>query len=174
MQIGLPARPRAVAIPGDSVLKPLYGGADLADAYAITLSDNASDDIEVLARAVLAHPAGWIRVLLRLRDAAMGLFGVKSTREIGATARARGDVIGFFPVLARHERELVVGEGDRHLDFHGSLIVRPDGAGGREIVMTTVVHCHNMLGRSYLRAIGPFHRAVVKANLAGAVQVLGR
>ena len=41
----------AVPVPSDSVLAPLYVGADLQDAFAIHLPTGASDDLEVLARA---------------------------------------------------------------------------------------------------------------------------
>ena len=43
---------RAVPVPSDSVLAPLYVGADLVDAFAIYLPAGASDDLEVLARAL--------------------------------------------------------------------------------------------------------------------------
>jgi len=43
---------RAVPVPSDSVLAPLYVGADLVDAFAIQLPAGASDDLEVLARPV--------------------------------------------------------------------------------------------------------------------------
>ena len=42
-------RARAVPVPSDSVLAPLYVGADLLDAFAIRLPVGASDDLEVLA-----------------------------------------------------------------------------------------------------------------------------
>lgn len=38
-------------------------------------------------------------------------------------------------------------------------------AGGRELVVVTVVHCHNRLGRAYLALIAPFHRVIAQANL---------
>src|SRR4051812_18379064 len=59
----------AVPVPSESVLAPLYVGADLLDAFAIHLQVGASDDLEVLARAAFERPAGWIRALTRLRDA---------------------------------------------------------------------------------------------------------
>ena len=40
---------RAVPVRSDSVLAPLYVGADLLDAFAIHLPAEASDDLEVLA-----------------------------------------------------------------------------------------------------------------------------
>lgn len=62
---------RAVPMPGNSVLAPLYAGADLLDAFAIRLPAGASDDLEVLARAGFERPAGWIRALTRIRDVVM-------------------------------------------------------------------------------------------------------
>lgn len=71
-------------------------------------------------------------------------------------------------MLSQSANELILGEEDRHLDFRGAALVRA-GADRRELVVVTVVHCHNALGRGYLLAIGPFHRAIVKASLARAV-----
>ena len=160
----------AVPVPSDSVLAPLYVSADLLDAFAIHLPAGASDDLEVLARAGFERPAGWIRALTRLRDAVMATVGVKSSRAIGAAAAARGSVIGYFPLLSKSAGELVVGEDDRHLDFRVAILLRTGAGGGRELVVVTVVHCHNRLGRTYLAAIAPFHRAIARANLEQAAR----
>jgi hypothetical protein len=144
---------RAVAIPSDSALAPLYAGADLLDAFAIPLPSGASDDPEALARVAFERQAAWIRALTWLRDAAMATVGVRSSREIGAAAAARGlPVIGYFPVLSKSAQEMVVGGDDSHLDFRVAVLVRPDAHGGRELVVVTVVHCHNRLGRAYRTA----------------------
>src|SRR5215471_17757470 len=58
---------RAVPMPSNSVLAPLYASADLLDAFAIQLPAGASDDLEVLARAALERQAWWIRALTRVR-----------------------------------------------------------------------------------------------------------
>src|SRR5262245_24218976 len=154
----------AVLVPSDSVLAPLYVGADLLDAYAIALPVGATDDLEVLARAGFERQAWWIRALTRVRDAMMAPVGVKSSRAVGAAAAARGPVIGFFPLLSKSAKELVVGEDDRHLDFRVAILLRTGAAGGRELVVVTVGHCHNRLGGTYLAVIAPFHRVVARAR----------
>ena len=165
-------RAHAVPVPSDSVLAPLYVGADLLDAFAIHLPAGASDDIEVLASITFERQAGWIRALTWMRDAVMTTVGVKSSRAIGVAAAARGPVIGYFPVLSKSAGELVVGADDRHLDFRAAILLRTVAAGGRELVVVTVVHCHNRLGRTYLAVIAPFHRTILRANLERAVRVM--
>ncbi|MGO8175049.1 DUF2867 domain-containing protein [Rhizobium ruizarguesonis] len=163
---------RAVPMPGNSVLAPLYAGADLLDAFAIRLPAGASDDLEVLARAGFERPAVWIRALTRIRDVVMATVGVKSSRAIGLAAAGRGPVIGYFPLLSKSATELVVGEDDSHLDFRVTIQLRTDAANGRELVVGTVVHCHNRLGRIYLAMIAPFHRAIARANLEQAARAM--
>ena len=81
-------------------------------------------------------------------------------------------MIGYLPLLSKSAGELVVGEDDRHLDFRVAILLRTGAAGGRELVVVTVVHCHNRLGRTYLAVIAPFHRTILRANLERAVRVM--
>jgi len=107
-----------------------------------------------------------------LRDAAVAGFGVRTSGEMRrAAAKDRGGHIDFFRIHRQSERELVVGEDDRHLDFRASILIRPGVDGGNdELVVTTVVHCHNRLGRTYLALIAPFHRLIVKTSLGRAAR----
>lgn len=163
----------AVALPAESTLAASFRTADLADAFAIPLTTAAAKrPIVELVRALLGEPALWFRLLLAVRDGMMAPFGVKTSRAVRlSAARAGIEYVDFFPVLARMDREIILGEDDRHLDFRLSILVRdrPNGA-GRELVATTVVHCHNALGRSYLVVIKPFHRLVVSSSLRRAAR----
>jgi hypothetical protein len=67
---------------------------------------------------------------------------------------------------------MVMGGDDRHLDFRVAVLVRMDAQGGRELVVVTVVHSHNRLGRTYLAVIAPFHRTILRANLERMVRML--
>ena len=172
-KIGGMIKARAVPVPSDSVLAPLYVGADLLDAFAIQLPAGASDDLEVLARVAFEQQAVWIRGLTQVRDTVMATVGVKTSRAIGAAAASRGlQVIGYLPLLSKSAGELVMGGDDRHLDFRAAVLRRTGALGGWEMVVVTVVHCHNRLGRTYLAVIAPFHRTILRANLERAVSTM--
>jgi len=164
--------PHALPPPPESELASGYDGANLADAYAIALPETATRDVALLAKAILAHPAPWARALMKTRDAVMGVFGVKTAKQIRAATSSPGrDRIDFFPVISRSPRELIVGENDRHLDFRTSVLIRNGTDGAPDLVIaTTVVRCHNRLGRLYLAVIRPFHILIVKAYLRNAAK----
>jgi Protein of unknown function (DUF2867) len=161
---------RAVALPAESAIVHLFGGAHLADAFAVTLPAGAPQDVEALARAAFSYPAPWFRALLACRDAIVRPFGLKTSgqlrRDLGTDASTH---IDFLPIVSRQPDELIIGDDDKHLDFRASVLLRRAANGEpRELVMTTAVHCHNALGRFYLFVISPFHRLVVRSNLARA------
>ena len=136
---------RRIAPPIESQLAPSYAGANLADAFAITLADEAQDDAMALARATLADPPWWFRALLAIRDAAVKPLGLKTSAAMR-----------------------------QHLDFKLSILIRRvEGSTRREAVATTVVNCHNRLGRFYLALILPGHVLVVRSHLKAAARRFG-
>lgn len=162
---------RQVDCPHESTIADWFPGADLADAFAVDLTGEATAlGIEVLARSTLGHPAPWFKALLSIRDKIVRPFGVKSSRQLRQQAVAFGaEHIDFFRVRSISRDEIVLGEDDRHLDFRASLLIRPRRDGeGAELIATTVVHCHNLVGKAYLFGITPFHRRVIRSNLAVA------
>jgi hypothetical protein len=169
MDRDLTAKVRTVAPPAESLLCGLYASATLADSYAMTLPGGATRDPERLGRAVFGVFPGWVRALMGLRDTIMAPFGVKTSGQMRARGGVDAERINFFRILERHPTELILGEDDRHLDFRASLLVRR-GVAGDEVVTTTVVHCHNWLGRCYLAVILPFHITIVRASLRDAAR----
>ncbi|WP_234848948.1 DUF2867 domain-containing protein [Sinorhizobium medicae] len=163
-------RARSVAPPAESSIAGAYDGADLVDAFATTFRAGIPRDPDAVARAILDRPAWWVRCLLAARDMIVARFGLKTTGDLQRNARASGS-IGFFPVLSRSENELVLGVDDRHLDFKVSILLFWEEENDFKVVVTTVVHCHNILGRAYLRLIRPFHVLVVRSNLNRAAVI---
>jgi hypothetical protein len=146
-----------IAPPAESGIRDWYTGANLVDSFAVPLPAAAPADVQALATLLFADPPLWFTVLLAIRDRVMVLFGVKPSHALRQTDR-----IAFFPVLSRSPDEIVLGADDRHLDFRASVLLR---RAERTLVATTVVRCHNLLGRAYLAAILPFHILVVSQAL---------
>ncbi len=157
---------RPVPLPSDCALTSWYAGADLADAFAVRLPGPGPHDVSRLAEEAFSNPAAWVTTAMWLRDAAVRPFGVRTSGEIRTRLETGGrDRIDFFPVLSRSDREIVLGEDDRHLDFRLSLLLSQRLDGGEDLVATTVVRCRNLLGRAYLAAITPGHVLVVRSVL---------
>jgi hypothetical protein len=163
-----------VALPLQSGVTHLYKAVNLADAFAIRLPANASADPDVLARFIFTHQPAWVSKLMALRDAIVAPFGLKTGKHLATLAvNAKAARVGIFKVYSTGENEIVVGEDDTHLDFRVSVLCSGTPAPGsrRHLTVSTVVHCHNLLGRTYLLAIAPFHRMVIKASLRRAARI---
>lgn len=167
-------RATEVALPAQSAITGAYPSVNLADAFAIPLPSGTSDDPAVLARFLVAQQPAWIGALTALRDVLVAGFGLKTAKHL-STLGGEGQParIGIFKVYSTTGTEVVLGEDDKHLDFRLSVLCGdgPTPRDGRRLTVSTVVHCHNLLGRTYLRVIAPFHREVVKASLVRAARV---
>lgn len=162
-----------VGLPPESAVAGLYAAPDLADAFEVRLPDDAVADADLLARFMFANQAPWVGWLMALRDALVAGFGLKTAKQLSAPGSGSGR-IGIFKVYASNPREVLLGEDDRHLDFRLSVLRRGQGgdaAGGPTLVLSTVVHCHNRLGRAYILLIAPFHRQVVRSALRRAARI---
>jgi hypothetical protein len=147
---------------------------DLADAFSIRLPSGASRNPDVLARFIFSVQPSWIGALTDVRDAIVAAFGLKTARHLATLPSVpAAKRISIFKVFGVNDTEVVLGEDDKHLDFRVSILCTPDpppGTGNR-LTLSTVVHCHNRLGKTYLSVIAPFHRQVVKASLRRAAEV---
>ena len=164
----------AVALPEAASIRTLYTTTDLADAYAIQLPAHASTDPEQLARFVLSNQARWVGQLMRVRDAIVGRLGLKTAQQLqNAPDADLGGRIYIFKIYGKSAHEIVLGEDDSHLDFRLSVLHEPATAAAGStprLIVSTVVHCHNRLGRAYIALMAPFHRAVVQSALRRAAR----
>jgi hypothetical protein len=168
-------RSSAVSIPAESRIAKAYASTNLADAYSIDLPRGSSTDPEVLARFIFAQQPSWVGGLMAVRDAVVGKLGLKTAKQL-TTPGAAGkpaDRVGIFRVYGKTPIEVVLGEDDKHLDFRVSVLCShpPSPGGERRLTVSTVVHCHNRLGRLYILLIAPFHRLVVRSSLDRAARM---
>lgn len=141
---------------------PALPGADWADCYELQVPKSDFTAIAA-AHAMLGRFPLWVRLLVRLRDAVTGLFGLKSSRH---HAPDKLETIGFFPVVSQSDHQVVLGFDDRHLDFRVVIDVRDDDQGRRLVDATTLVRRKILFGRIYIAVIAPFHRLIVATMLA--------
>ena len=146
---------------------------NLADAYAINLPVGAATSPELLARFIFSQQAPWVSGLMKLRDVLVAGFGLKTAAQLTKLdTDSQAKRVGIFKIYSTTEHEIVLGEDDKHLDFRLSVLcsARPVPAGGHRLTLSTVVRCHNRLGRLYILLIAPFHRRVVQSSLRRAAR----
>ena len=81
---------RPVPVPSDTVLSPLYVGADLVDAFAIYLPAGASDDLEVLGPCSVRTTGGVdSRANLGARSAPLRRRGVRCSATFRCCRKER-------------------------------------------------------------------------------------
>ena len=163
----------SVSIPPQSAIAKAYAFMNLADAYSIELPTGASTNPELLARFIFAHQAPWIGSLMTVRDALVAGFGLKTAKRL-ATLEAESGAgrLSIFKIYSTSPSEIVLGEDDKHLNFRLSVLCSGQLSPGakRHLILSTVVHCNNRLGRLYISLIAPFHRLVVQSSLRSAAR----
>lgn len=154
------AWPQAVEVRAE--VRGLLPEADFADAFAFVV-DDPSLDAATAARRAIERPPGWINGLMGLRDLVVGPLGLVTRHDRDLIAQHR---IGAFPVLSESPARVVMGLADKHLDFRLAIDVAALDERRREVVATTLVQTHNVLGRIYLAFVLPFHRVIVPSMIA--------
>lgn len=138
----------------------VLAGAQFIDAFRVEVGAAGVNAREACTRMVLNGPR-WVDALVRLRNILVTPFGLKKS---GEGAPAPGGLIGLFPVLSETPERLIAGFNDSHLDFR--IVVDVAGnAASREVTLTTLVKTNNLLGRSYLMLITPFHKLVARGMM---------
>jgi Protein of unknown function (DUF2867) len=142
----------------------LLSGAQFSDAFSVAI-DDATLDARRAAERMLGRQPRWIAALMALRNHLVAPFGLKAPAPAVSIS---SDCVGIFPVLSETPARLVAGFDDKHLDFRVVVDVAPEVQGlaqGQRVTTTTLVLTHNLLGRTYLAIILPFHRLIVRNML---------
>lgn len=117
---------------------------------------------EQLTKLAFGHMPPWIKRLMQLRNAIVGVFGLK-TGDVGVAHKKMpdklkvDDKLGVFRVCYISEDEVILGEDDKHLNFRVSVLKSDEGS-----VVSTWVRTHNIFGKTYLAIIMPFHRLITQ------------
>lgn len=150
-----------VDLPASSRLNEYVSENDFIDCV-FAPSAKIGKSAEQLTKQALGQMPSWVKRLMQLRNAIVGLFGLK-TGDVGTTHDQMpdklevGDKMGVFRVCYISEDEIILGEDDKHLDFRISILKSDTGS-----ILSTWVRPHNIFGKAYLTIIMPFHRLITQ------------
>jgi hypothetical protein len=164
---------RACALPQPSLIAAHLAGASFADSHETALRPEDQDlPAMALALRIFSRVPVWIELLMRLRNRAVGLLGLKNQgsfqrglqRHKAAADYRVGDRLGLFSVLQLSPAEAIIGVADKHLDVWIS-VCKSEREGQAWLSVSTVVHEHNRLGRIYMFFVQPAHKIIAPATL---------
>jgi Protein of unknown function (DUF2867) len=166
--------------PSTSALRHLLPGAYFFDAYRMEVPDPAHTAMAYFLKTAARTPA-WVNGLMALRNRVVAWVGLKNLGSISALDPYKqeqdyrpGDRVGIFTLRSSQPDEVVVFDSDKHLEVNLSVCRLPRVVGQPQvIVVSTVVHVHNLLGRLYMLPVTPLHRRIVPAVMARLAVVDG-
>lgn len=138
---------------------PALENADWADAFQLEVPKQF-ETARAAAEATFQNFPGWTKPLLRLRNWVVQPLGLKTADRVSTR-----DTLSFFPVLSETQSRVVGGFDDSHLDFRVVVDLAPSGTECQRIKLTTLIRRHNPIGKAYLLAVTPFHRAIIRGTL---------
>lgn len=156
-----------VALPRSGAIVPYLPGAHFADSYRVEVARPERTALQHFVQALQATP-GWVRMLMRWRNRAVSLVGLKTlnTWDPRPGPMQIGSRMGIFELIRITDDEVIAGDTDKHLRVVLSMQRLPATAGqGAAVSLTTVVHIHNWLGHLYMLPVGPAHKLIAPSVL---------
>ena len=156
-------------LPPNSCLSGHFDQIYYQDAYQVRLR-RPDQSISEIYNGVFGHSPVWVNRLMKIRNQLVAPLGLKvdlNPRLGSASDQIKvGNQLGIFQVFYIDDREIILGEDNRHLDFHISLLKDNQG----RLTISTQVQTHNRLGRVYMQLVRPFHCYLVHYVIRGALK----
>lgn len=152
--------------------------ADYVDSFRVELPLTEDLSVDYLCATVFSATPRWVDWLMVLRNLLVSGFGLRTemgngppplTREVRFELGAKDC---FFTLIDRSDEELVMAEGDKHLDFRVSVRKGKGAEGTTVLEVTTVVWYNNWLGPIYFNVVKPFHRMLLRDSMTRATERL--
>lgn len=169
-------------LPDSSLLNEEANTYDYLDSFEGSFKSFSNKvDATMLCKAFFSSGPKWIDKLFSLRNKIVKFFGLKTSGKV--TNREEqlknfkcepGEQLGLFRVYHKTEKEVILGEDDKHLNFRVSLFLQAntDNTLSRTLVIISTVKFNNWFGRLYFLPVKPFHKRIVPAMLKGIIKTL--
>lgn len=167
----------AISTPSNRNISGHVATSYFHDSYELRIEPTAQSALELYLGMIATTPK-WVNRLMALRNHMVQFVGLKNLGHLDAVSHTKhpskycvGDRVGIFSIVHLSDDEVVLGDSDKHLNVLVSVckVTSPHSS----VVVSTVVHIHNALGRVYMFFVAPLHRLIVPASLdryASAIQ----
>ena len=129
---------------------------DYADVFSGHLAHNNMSARDLLRHALTKTPR-WFHGVFAVRNALVKLIGLKAEIK----GRPKGPAVNFLdnmPIIEETDRVYSSGLADKHLDF----LITVEKIEGPKVSFTTQIWFNATLGKLYLIAVLPFHKAIIR------------
>jgi len=163
-----------ITVPQYTEISKVVAGAFYVDCYQVPTTIKSRSALQVWLDHVAKTPR-WINWLMSVRNSVVAAFGLKDLGLLGAIDPEKssadyqvGDRVGIFTLIAISENEIILADCDKHLDVKLSVYQGcTEAVSSQEtVIMSTVVHTHNLLGKVYMFFVAPVHKIIVPLMLA--------
>ncbi|MDP9959998.1 DUF2867 domain-containing protein [Chryseobacterium lathyri] len=165
-------------LPEGSVLSKEKALFDYTDSFKGELEGKQNISTLELGKAFFTSTPQWGKKMFAFRNSIVKMFGLKTGTGSNKPLSPDdfklevGDQIGIFKIFDKTDREIILGENDKHLDFRVSLFY-DDTQHGTEnsfLTISTTVKYHNRMGMLYFIPVRPFHQLIVPVMLKKMIE----
>ncbi|EPJ44999.1 MAG: hypothetical protein OFPI_38280 [Osedax symbiont Rs2] len=157
-----------IPTPVDSNIYAMSAGAYYVDSHRVATKYLGRSSLQIWLGHLSKTPA-WINFFMLLRNKLVCKLGLKDLGDLRISDKISqqyqiGDRVGIFTLLSVNDTEVILGDNDKHLEVKISLY--KDNSCGESIVISAVVHTHNVYGKIYMLFVTPVHKLIVPYMLA--------
>ena len=157
-----------IQTPVDSKIYTMSAGAYYVDSHRVVTEYLGRSSLQIWLEHLSKTPA-WINFLMSLRNKLVSKLGLKDLGDLRVSDKMSqeyqiGDKVGIFTLLSVNDNEVILVDNDKHLEVKISLF--KDNSCGESIVISAVVHTHNIYGKIYMLFVTPVHKLIVPYMLA--------
>ena len=153
-----------------------YLPANYSDAFECVFPTEKKISADDIMIAFWTNNPKWVDRLFALRDWLVKPFGLQSGKdrneELFENAIKNSGSYRFVKVVAKSDNETIINANDSHLKMYFSVKTNKANDKQQKVVVSTIVHFHNWLGRAYFVMIYPFHYFIVSSMIRHSIKRL--
>ncbi len=164
-----------IPVPENSLIAKSFHVIHYSDCYLSRFHSEKNIEIDDCINFFLFKWPWWVYFLLKIRNVLVAPFGLKSDtdRHMADASQkeiiSKGAHVNFFEVWDVNTNEILLGIRDKHLDACFSIILNKADL-QYEIMLSTTVHYHHVMGTIYFFLIKPFHILITRSQLSRMVR----